>query len=116
MALFFFLQLSFQRQAKLFCQYRHNNHPYLILRPVKEEQLFDKPTILLLHDVMSNTDIEKIKALAVPQVNNVSIHVESSKFNGTNSIIVENNSSTIVAACFGIRHHQQWNDARVQSQ
>ncbi|CAM4891155.1 unnamed protein product [Rotaria socialis] len=61
-------KLSHKHQAKLFCRYRHNNHPYLILRPVKEEQLFDEPTILLFHDVVSDTDIEKIKVLATPQL------------------------------------------------
>ncbi|CAF1520910.1 unnamed protein product, partial [Adineta steineri] len=50
-------QLSPKRQAKLFCRYRHNNHPSLILRPVKEEQLLDQPAIFLFHDVVSNSDV-----------------------------------------------------------
>ncbi|CAF1269041.1 unnamed protein product [Rotaria magnacalcarata] len=78
-------KLSHKRQAKLFCRYRHNNHPYLILRPVKEEQLFDEPTILLFHDVVSDTDIEQIKVLATPQVNNeesnMATDTEPSKLN-----------------------------------
>ncbi|CAM4974843.1 unnamed protein product [Rotaria socialis] len=59
-------QLSKKRQATLFCRYRHNNHPYIILRPVKEEKVLDEPAIFLFHDVVSDSDIEKIKALAVP--------------------------------------------------
>ncbi|CAF4562141.1 unnamed protein product [Rotaria socialis] len=59
-------QLSKIRQATLFCRYRHNNHPYLIFRPVKEEKVLDEPAVFLFHDVVSDSDIEKIKALAVP--------------------------------------------------
>ncbi|CAM4770430.1 unnamed protein product [Rotaria magnacalcarata] len=61
-------QLSKKRQATLFCRYRHNNHPYLILIPVKEEKVLDEPAVFLFHDVVSDSDIEKIKALAVPRV------------------------------------------------
>ncbi|CAF0962953.1 unnamed protein product [Adineta steineri] len=61
-------QLSPKRQAKLFCRYRHNNHPSLILRPVKEEQLLDQPAIFLFHDVVSNSDVEEIKSLASPRL------------------------------------------------
>ncbi|CAF4756549.1 unnamed protein product [Rotaria socialis] len=93
-------KLSHKHQAKLFCRYRHNNHPYLILRPVKEEQLFDEPTILLFHDVVSDTDIEKIKVLATPQ----------------KSTIVKMNLYVIVAAFFDSQcHHQYWGAGRLQS-
>jgi len=57
-----------RREAKLFCRYRHNNHPYLILRPVKEEQVLDEPAIFLFHDIVSDKDIAEIKALATPKV------------------------------------------------
>ncbi|CAF3528891.1 unnamed protein product [Adineta steineri] len=43
-----------KRQTKLFCRYCHNNHPSLILRLVKEEQLLGQPTIFLFHDLVSN--------------------------------------------------------------
>ncbi|CAF4897299.1 unnamed protein product [Rotaria socialis] len=61
-------QLSHERQATLFCRYRHNNHPYLLLRPVKEEQVLDEPAVFLFHDVVSDSDIEKVKALAIPRL------------------------------------------------
>ena len=61
-------QLSPQRQAKLFCRYRHNNHPLLILRPVKEEQVLDQPAIYLFHDVVGDAEIDEIKSLASPKV------------------------------------------------
>ncbi|CAF4704174.1 unnamed protein product, partial [Rotaria magnacalcarata] len=49
-------ELSPKIRANLFCRYRHNNHPYLILRPVREEQLLDDPTVYLYHDVISDKD------------------------------------------------------------
>ncbi|CAF3839777.1 unnamed protein product [Rotaria magnacalcarata] len=61
-------KLSPKRQATLFCRYRHNKHPYLIFRPVKEEQVLDEPGVFLFHDVVSDSDIEKIKALAAPRL------------------------------------------------
>jgi prolyl 4-hydroxylase len=60
--------LSPKRESKLFCRYRHNNHPYLILQPIKEEQILDHPAIYLFHDVVSNSDVEQIKSLALPKV------------------------------------------------
>ncbi len=63
-----FIQLSAKREAKLFCRYRHNNHPYLILQPAKEEQILDEPAIFLFHDVVSDKDIQEIKAIAMPRV------------------------------------------------
>ncbi|CAF0977447.1 unnamed protein product [Adineta ricciae] len=61
-------RLSPQREAKLFCRYRHNNHPLLILRPVKEEQVLDQPAIFLFHDVISDAEIAEIKSLASPKL------------------------------------------------
>jgi hypothetical protein len=70
---------------------------------------------------VSDTDIEKMKALAIPQVNNegnnVSIYTESSRLNDKNSTIVEMNLYVIVAACFGGQlSHEYWNGGRLQNQ
>jgi prolyl 4-hydroxylase len=62
------IQLTPKRQAKLFCRYRHNNHPFLLLQPIKEEQLFDRPAIFLYYNVISHRDIDQIKSLAAPRV------------------------------------------------
>ncbi|CAF0759590.1 unnamed protein product [Rotaria sordida] len=60
--------INTKRQAKLFCRYRHNNHPYLILRPAKEEQLLDEPVIYLYHDTVRDNDIQVIKDIALPRL------------------------------------------------
>ncbi|CAF3958890.1 unnamed protein product [Rotaria sordida] len=64
-------KLDPHRASKLVCRYRHNNHPYLLWMPIKEEQLFDKPEILLYHDIIRNADIDEIKSLATPRLNDV---------------------------------------------
>ncbi|CAF1572864.1 unnamed protein product, partial [Adineta steineri] len=61
-------KLDPKRAAKLFCRYRHNNHPYLLLRPAKEEQLLDQPALYLFHDIISDKDIEEVKRLASPRL------------------------------------------------
>ncbi|CAF1034857.1 unnamed protein product, partial [Rotaria sordida] len=61
-------KLDPHRASKLVCRYRHNNHPYLLWKPIKEEQLFDKPEIFLYHDIIHNADIDEIKSLATPRL------------------------------------------------
>ena len=63
-----FIKLNPKRAAKLFCRYRHNNHPYLILQPIKEEQVLDEPVVYVFHDIISNNDIQQIKELATSHV------------------------------------------------
>ncbi|CAF1032961.1 unnamed protein product, partial [Rotaria sordida] len=74
-------KLDPHRASKLVCRYRHNNHPYLLWMPIKEEQLFDKPEILLYHDIIRNADIDEIKSLATPRLQRavVVVNSESSK-------------------------------------
>jgi hypothetical protein len=71
-----FKLLSPSRRSKLSCRYHHNNHPYLIIQPVKQEQLIDRPAIFLFHDVVSDSDINRIKQLAEPLVSNREREIE----------------------------------------
>ena len=58
----------------MFCRYSDNNHhPLYVLGPVKQEDEWDRPRIIRYHDILSNSEIEKVKELAKPRV--------SSKFN-----------------------------------
>ncbi|CAL1301538.1 unnamed protein product [Larinioides sclopetarius] len=41
-------------------------HPYLLLQPVKEEQLWAEPKISLFYDVISDREINIMKSLALP--------------------------------------------------
>ncbi|CAF1303861.1 unnamed protein product [Rotaria magnacalcarata] len=86
-------KLSPKRQATLFCRYRHNKHPYLIFRPVKEEQVLDEPGVFLFHDVVSDSDIEKIKALAAPRKNFNKLQTPNANTKTTSPQIDNNNRS-----------------------
>lgn len=41
-------------------------HPYLVLQPVKEEELWKEPKVSIFHDVISHREIEIMKSLALP--------------------------------------------------
>ncbi|KAF8788355.1 Prolyl 4-hydroxylase subunit alpha-1 like protein [Argiope bruennichi] len=43
-----------------------SHHPYLLLQPVKEEQLWDEPKISLFYDIISDREINIMKSLALP--------------------------------------------------
>ncbi|CAF4699350.1 unnamed protein product [Rotaria socialis] len=96
-------QLSKIRQATLFCRYRHNNHPYLIFRPVKEEKVLDEPAVFLFYDVVSDSDIEKNQSSSCTsgKKKNDIRHkcMEPSGPNYYNSGIIGNNSYFTVTTC-----------------
>ena len=56
-----------KRHAKLKCRYIHYE-PWLIIAPVKEEQVFDDPPIWVYHNVITEKQIETMKQLAKPKV------------------------------------------------
>jgi len=53
--------------AKLKCRYTSGRHPYLLLGPVKEEEVYLSPRIVLFHDLITDAEIETIKELATPR-------------------------------------------------
>lgn len=54
------LKLSAKRAKQLNCRYVHRNRPRLILSPVKVEEVFDKPRLLVLHDLISDAEIDDV--------------------------------------------------------
>lgn len=55
-------------QAQLKCRYVHNNVPFLRLMPLKEEEAYLEPRIILYRDVMYDSEIDLIKKMAQPRV------------------------------------------------
>ena len=53
--------------SKLNCRYI-NYHPFLYIAPIKEEIVFDNPTIWLYHDVITDKQVETFKTFAYPKV------------------------------------------------
>uniref|UniRef100_A0A1I8NYV7 Uncharacterized protein n=1 Tax=Stomoxys calcitrans TaxID=35570 RepID=A0A1I8NYV7_STOCA len=56
------------QQKYLFCQYHTNGHPYLLLQPLKLEQLSLDPYVIYVHDVLTDIQMEAIKDIAKPRM------------------------------------------------
>ncbi|XP_071987070.1 prolyl 4-hydroxylase subunit alpha-1 isoform X3 [Engystomops pustulosus] len=68
------IKMTPRRQKKLFCRYYDGNRsPILILSPTKQEDEWDKPHIVRYHDIISDAEIEKVKALARPRLRRATI-------------------------------------------
>ena len=50
------------------CYYFHNSAPFLLLQPIRAEDLHLRPHLVMFHNVMYDSEIEAIKALAAPRV------------------------------------------------
>lgn len=56
-------------QRKLKCYYWNNKqNPWLLLQPYKMEELWDKPHLVRFYDIVSDNEINKIKAMAKPRL------------------------------------------------
>ncbi|XP_050391712.1 prolyl 4-hydroxylase subunit alpha-2 isoform X1 [Patella vulgata] len=60
-------------EEKLSCRYKHNNHPLLLLRPAKEEDVHLDPWIVIYHDAMLDGEIQTIKQIATPKLNRATV-------------------------------------------
>lgn len=55
--------------SKLQCRYTNNNkNPLLLIAPLKEEEAYLSPRIILYRDVLYDNEIEIIKRIAQPRV------------------------------------------------
>lgn len=54
-------------RSKLMCRYYFGKHLYLLIGPVKEEEVYLDPRIVLYHDIVSDNEIATIKELATPR-------------------------------------------------
>jgi prolyl 4-hydroxylase len=55
-------------EGRLRCRYVTNNVPYLYIQPVKMEEAFHKPLIVIYHNVITDDQIETVKKMAQPRV------------------------------------------------
>lgn len=60
--------MSIEISSQLRCRYTNNNNPYLMIAPLKEEEAFLSPRIILYRDVLYNNEIDVIKHMAQPRV------------------------------------------------
>ncbi|XP_069466632.1 prolyl 4-hydroxylase subunit alpha-1 isoform X2 [Ambystoma mexicanum] len=68
------IKMTPRRQKKLFCRYYNaNGNPKYILAPTKQEDEWDRPRIVRFHNIISDEEIEKVKALAMPRLRRATI-------------------------------------------
>jgi len=53
--------------ARLHCRYTHNNVPFLRIAPLKLEEAFLDPYIVVYHNVMTDSEIDIVRQLAKPR-------------------------------------------------
>ncbi|KAM3862761.1 prolyl 4-hydroxylase subunit alpha-1b isoform 2-T2 [Diretmus argenteus] len=69
------IKMTPRRQSRLFCRYYDNNrNPTYLLAPVKQEDEWDRPYIVRYHEILSDSEIEKIKQLAKPRLRRATVH------------------------------------------
>jgi len=59
--------ISEEDRSKLLCRYSTGKHLYLIIGPVKEEEVYLNPRIVIYHDLVSDSELETVKSLATPR-------------------------------------------------
>lgn len=59
--------------SKLKCRYASYNSPFLKLAPLKEEEAYLKPRILLYREAMYDSEIELIKKMALPRLRRATV-------------------------------------------
>ncbi|XP_065202601.1 prolyl 4-hydroxylase subunit alpha-2-like isoform X3 [Planococcus citri] len=67
------IQLPLNIKSKLKCRYVHKNNPYLKIAPLKEEEAYLEPRILLYRDVIYPNEIEIVKQLAHPRLKRATV-------------------------------------------
>ena len=69
-----------KRLSKLKCSYVTNENPFLIIGPIKQEEVFDTPKIWIFYDVITEEKINLMKKLALPKVSFI-LNLEIKLFN-----------------------------------
>lgn len=72
-------------QSDLRCEYNFKNSPFLTIAPLKEELLSSNPKIVLFHDVIYDSEIEKLVKEAARKVRRINFR----KFNSQYPILTE---------------------------
>ncbi|KAL7384024.1 hypothetical protein ABVT39_022891 [Epinephelus coioides] len=68
------IRMTPRRQSRLFCRYYDNNrNPMYVLRPVKQQDEWDRPYIVRYLDIISDSEMERIKQLAKPRLRRATI-------------------------------------------
>lgn len=72
-------ELPVNISSQLRCRYVNYGKPFLMLAPLKEEEAYLNPRILLFRQVLYPSEIEKLKILASPKLKRAAVYVNESK-------------------------------------
>ncbi|XP_078055574.1 prolyl 4-hydroxylase subunit alpha-1b isoform X1 [Mustelus asterias] len=68
------IKLTPRRWKKLFCRYSDaNRNPLYVLRPVKQQDEWDRPRIIRYIGIISDEEIERVKEIAKPRLRRATI-------------------------------------------
>ncbi|XP_059215556.1 prolyl 4-hydroxylase subunit alpha-1b isoform X3 [Centropristis striata] len=68
------IRMTPRRQSRLFCRYFDNNrNPMYVIKPVKQQDEWDRPYIVRYIDIISDQEMERIKQLAKPRLRRATI-------------------------------------------
>ena len=59
--------VSVAEKSKMMCRYNFGKHDFLRIGPLKEEEVFLSPRIVLFHNFLTNSEVETIKSMATPR-------------------------------------------------
>ena len=65
--------MSLKEKSKMMCRYTTGRHPALLIGPVKEEVVSLEPRIVIFHDLITDAEIQTVKALATPRFQRATI-------------------------------------------
>ena len=57
-----------EERFQLLCCYLSGRYPYLTIGPVKEEEIFLDPLIVIFHNMVSDSELETVRSLAAPSI------------------------------------------------
>lgn len=89
-------------ESRLRCRYITNNHPFLLLGPIKEEEAYLNPRLVVYYDVISDEEIEVVKAMAQPRVRST-YSTTTSITNSFNRLVLQFQRATVQNKDSGIR-------------
>ncbi len=63
--------IQFRLKSKLTCRYFYGFHPFMRIAPVKEEEVYLKPRLVVYHEVITDRELDVVKRLATPRVKSI---------------------------------------------
>jgi prolyl 4-hydroxylase len=67
------------QEKSLKCWYSHQDSPWLLLQPVKVEQLNQNPYIVMFHHLLTDRESDEVREMAAPLLQRAKVQTDSNK-------------------------------------